>query len=164
MSAPILSLSGVEAYYGRIQALRGLSLDVGEGEIVALIGANGAGKTTTLRTISGLLAPARGSINLFGESIVGMRADQIVRKGIVQSPEGRRIFPRLTVLENLRLGAYARTDRAIAGDFDRVLSLFPRLGERLKQKGGTLSGGEQQMLAIGRALMAGPKVLLLDEP
>ena len=164
MSAPILSLSGVEAYYGRIQALRGLSLDVGEGEIVALIGANGAGKTTTLRTISGLLAPARGSINLFGESIVGMRADQIVRKGIVQSPEGRRIFPRLTVLENLRLGAYARTDRAIAGDFDRVLSLFPRLGERLKQKGGTLSGGEQQMLAIGRALMSGPKVLLLDEP
>ncbi|MBV8671432.1 MAG: ABC transporter ATP-binding protein, partial [Candidatus Eremiobacteraeota bacterium] len=164
MSAPILSLSGVEAYYGRIQALRGLSLDVGEGEIVALIGANGAGKTTTLRTISGLLAPARGSINLFGESIVGMRADQIVRKGIVQSPEGRRIFPRLTVLENLRLGAYARTDRAIAGDFDRVLSLFPRLGERLKQKGGTLSGGEQQMLAIGRALMSRPRLVMFDEP
>ena len=164
MSAAILSLSGVEAYYGRIQALRGLSLDVGEGEIVALIGANGAGKTTTLRTISGLLSPARGTISLFGEGIVGMRADQIVRKGVVQSPEGRRIFPRLTVLENLRLGAYARTDRAIAGDLDRVLSLFPRLGERLKQKGGTISGGEQQMLAIGRALMAGPKVLLLDEP
>jgi branched-chain amino acid transport system ATP-binding protein len=164
MSASVLSLFGVEAYYGRIQALRGLSLEVNDGEIVALIGANGAGKTTTLRTISGLLPLSRGAIDLFGESIVGMRADQIVRQGVVQSPEGRRIFPRLTVLENLRLGAYARADRAIAADLDRVLSLFPRLGERLKQKGGTLSGGEQQMLAIARALMAGPKVLLLDEP
>ena len=164
MSAPVLSLSGVEAHYGRIHALRGLSLDVSPGEIVALIGANGAGKTTTLRTISGLLSPSRGTISLYGESIVGLRAHQIVRKGVVQSPEGRRIFPRLTVLENLRLGAYARTDRSIAADLDRVLTLFPRLGERLKQKGGTLSGGEQQMLAISRALMAGPKVLLLDEP
>jgi branched-chain amino acid transport system ATP-binding protein len=164
MSGAVLSLAGVEACYGRIQALRGLSLEVCDGEIVALIGANGAGKTTTLRTISGLLSPTRGSIDLFGKSIVGMHADQIVRKGVVQSPEGRRIFPRLTVLENLRLGAYARADRAIASDLDRVLSLFPKLAERLKQKGGTLSGGEQQMLAIGRALMAGPKVLLLDEP
>lgn len=164
MSASVLSLAGIEAHYGRVHALRGISLEVNNGEIVALIGANGAGKTTTLRTISGLLPTTRGAIDLFGESIVGMRADQIVRKGVVQSPEGRRIFPRLTVLENLRLGAYARADRAIADDLNRVLSLFPRLGERLKQKGGTLSGGEQQMLAIGRALMAGPKVLLLDEP
>ncbi|HEV2878286.1 MAG TPA: ABC transporter ATP-binding protein, partial [Candidatus Eremiobacteraceae bacterium] len=146
------------------QALRGLSLDVCEGEIVALIGANGAGKTTTLRTISGLLKPARGTITLRGESIVGMVPDAIVRKGVVHSPEGRRIFPRLTVLENLRLGAYARTDGDIAADQDYVLGLFPRLKERLKQKGGTLSGGEQQMLAIARALMARPKVLLLDEP
>jgi branched-chain amino acid transport system ATP-binding protein len=163
MSQSVLSLSGVDAYYGRIQALRALSLDVGEKEIVALIGANGAGKTTTLRTISGLVRPMRGAISLFGESIVGLAADAIARKGIVQSPEGRRIFPRLTVLENLRLGAYARRD-GIAEDLESVLVLFPRLRERLKQKGGTLSGGEQQMLAIARALMARPKVLLLDEP
>ena len=164
MSAAVLSLSVVDAFYGRIQALRGLSLEVGEGEIVALIGANGAGKTTTLRSISGLIRPARGAISLFGESIVGMAPDAIVRKGVVQSPEGRRIFPRLTVAENLRLGAYARADGGIAADLDAVLALFPRLAERLKQKGGTLSGGEQQMLAIARALMARPKVLLLDEP
>jgi branched-chain amino acid transport system ATP-binding protein len=164
MSAPVLSLSGVETFYGRIQALRGLSLDVGEGEIVALIGANGAGKTTTLRTISGLIKPVRGAIALRGENIVGMIPDAIVRKGVVHSPEGRRIFPRLTVLENLRLGAYARLDRDIETDQNYVLSLFPRLKERLKQKGGTLSGGEQQMLAIARALMARPRVLLLDEP
>jgi branched-chain amino acid transport system ATP-binding protein len=164
MTSPVLCLTDIETHYGRIQALRGLSLDVCEGEIVALIGANGAGKTTTLRTISGLLKPARGTITLRGESIVGMAPDAIVRKGVVHSPEGRRIFPRLTVLENLRLGAYARTDGDIAADQDYVLGLFPRLKERLKQKGGTLSGGEQQMLAIARALMARPKVLLLDEP
>jgi len=164
MSSSVLSLAGVETFYGRIQALRGLSLDVGESEIVALIGANGAGKTTTLRTISGLIKPARGTITLRGENIVGMVPDAIVRKGVVHSPEGRRIFPRLTVLENLRLGAYARSDCDIGADHDYVLSLFPRLKERLKQKGGTLSGGEQQMLAIARALMARPKVLLLDEP
>jgi branched-chain amino acid transport system ATP-binding protein len=164
MTSPVLCLADIETHYGRIQALRGLSLDVCEGEIVALIGANGAGKTTTLRTISGLLKPARGTITLRGESIVGMAPDAIVRKGVVHSPEGRRIFPRLTVLENLRLGAYARTDGDIAADQDYVLGLFPRLKERLKQKGGTLSGGEQQMLAIARALMARPKVLLLDEP
>jgi len=164
MSATVLSLTGVDAYYGRIQALRGLSLDVGGTEIVALIGANGAGKTTTLRTISGLVRPARGAIDLFGESITGMAADAIARKGVVQSPEGRRIFPRLTVLENLRLGAYARSDGTIGDDLESVLVLFPRLRERLRQKGGTLSGGEQQMLAIARALMARPKVLLLDEP
>jgi branched-chain amino acid transport system ATP-binding protein len=164
MSSTVLSLAGVETVYGRIQALRGLSLDVGESEIVALIGANGAGKTTTLRTISGLIKPTRGTITLRGESIVGMLPDVIVRKGVVHSPEGRRIFPRLTVLENLRLGAYARSDGEIGADQDYVLSLFPRLKERLKQKGGTLSGGEQQMLAIARALMARPNVLLLDEP
>jgi len=164
MSSSVLSLAGVETFYGRIQALRGLSLDVGESEIVALIGANGAVKTTTLRTISGLIKPARGTITLRGENIVGMVPDAIVRKGVVHSPEGRRIFPRLTVLENLRLGAYARSDCDIGADHDYVLSLFPRLKERLKQKGGTLSGGEQQMLAIARALMARPKVLLLDEP
>jgi branched-chain amino acid transport system ATP-binding protein len=164
MSGAVLSLSGVETYYGRIQALHGISLEVGESEIVALIGANGAGKTTTLRTISGLLKPARGAITLRGESIVGMRPDAIVRQGVVQSPEGRRIFPRLTVWENLQLGAYARKDAEKDQDLDRVLTLFPRLKERLKQKGGTLSGGEQQMLAIARALMARPKVLLLDEP
>ena len=164
MSSSVLSLAGVETFYGRIQALRGLSLNVNEGEIVALIGANGAGKTTTLRTISGLIKPARGTITLRGENIVGMVPDAIVRKGVVHSPEGRRIFPRLTVLENLRLGAYARSDGDIGADHDYVLSLFPRLKERLKQKGGTLSGGEQQMLAIARALMARPKALLLDEP
>jgi branched-chain amino acid transport system ATP-binding protein len=164
MSGAVLSLSGVETYYGRIRALHDLSLEVGDGEIVALIGANGAGKTTTLRTISGLLKPARGTITLHGESLVGMPPDAIVRKGVVQSPEGRRIFPRLTVAENLKLGAYARSDGGIGADLDRVLTLFPRLGERLRQKGGTLSGGEQQMLAIARALMARPRVLLLDEP
>ena len=164
MSAAVLSLAGVETFYGRIQALRGLSLEVGESEIVALIGANGAGKTTTLRAISGLIKPVRGTITLHGESIVGMVPDAIVRKGVVHAPEGRRIFPRLTVYENLRLGAYARTDGDIGPDQEYVLGLFPRLKERLKQKGGTLSGGEQQMLAIARALMARPKVLLLDEP
>ena len=164
MTAPVLSLSGVETYYGRICALRGVSLEVNANEIVALIGANGAGKTTTLRTISGLCKPLRGSITLRGESLVGMLPDAIVRKGVIQSPEGRRIFPRLTVSENLRLGAYARSDGGIAADLENVLTLFPRLKERLKQKGGTLSGGEQQMLAIARALMARPQVLLLDEP
>ncbi len=164
MTAPVLSLSGIETYYGRICALRGVSLEVNANEIVALIGANGAGKTTTLRTISGLCKPLRGSITLRGESLVGMLPDAIVRKGVIHSPEGRRIFPRLTVMENLRLGAYARSDGGIAPDLENVLTLFPRLGERLKQKGGTLSGGEQQMLAIARALMARPQVLLLDEP
>ena len=164
MSAIVLDLRDVEAYYGRICALRGVSLDVGEGEIVALIGANGAGKTTTLRAISGLVKPARGSIELRGENLIGLLPDAIVRKGVIHSPEGRRIFPRLTVIENLRLGAYARGDGEIGGDLDNVLTLFPRLRERLRQKGGTLSGGEQQMLAIARALMSRPQVLLLDEP
>ncbi|MDQ6780450.1 MAG: ABC transporter ATP-binding protein [Candidatus Eremiobacteraeota bacterium] len=164
MSEPVLVLREVETFYGRIQALRGVSLEVGAGEIVALIGANGAGKTTTLRTISGLLRPVRGSISCYGSDLVGLSPDAIVRTGVVHSPEGRRIFPRLTVLENLRLGAYACSNGAKAEDFERVFALFPRLRERLKQKGGTLSGGEQQMLAIGRALMAQPRILLLDEP
>jgi branched-chain amino acid transport system ATP-binding protein len=165
MSAAVLSLSGVEAFYGRIQALRGVSLDVRAGEIVALIGGNGAGKSTTLRTISGLVHPARGSIR-FGEAeLTSILPDAIVRQGVVQVPEGRRIFPRMTVLENLELGAYARHDpAAIRSDMDGVFDLFPRLAERRVQKAGTLSGGEQQMLALGRALMSQPKVLLLDEP
>jgi len=164
VSEPVLSLAGLHTFYGRIPALRALSLEVRAGEIVALIGANGAGKTTTLRTISGLIRPARGSITCYGANLVGLSPDAIVRKGVVHSPEGRRIFPRLTVLENLRLGAYARVDKDTSADFEMVLALFPRLKERLTQKGGTLSGGEQQMLAIGRALMAKPRILLLDEP
>jgi branched-chain amino acid transport system ATP-binding protein len=165
MSEPVLSVKGIETYYGRIQALRGVTIEVGEGEIVALIGGNGAGKTTTLRTISGLLRPARGSITFRGADITAVSPDAIVRMGVVQSPEGRRIFPRMTVKENLELGAYARDDAAgIRQDLEDVLTLFPRLRERLSQKGGTLSGGEQQMLAIARALMSKPKVLLLDEP
>jgi len=164
VSEPVLSLAGLHTFYGRIPALRALSLEVRAGEIVALIGANGAGKTTTLRTISGLIRPARGSITCYGANLVGLSPDAIVRKGVVHSPEGRRIFPRLTVLENLRLGAYARVDKDTSADFEMVLALFPRLKERLMQKGGTLSGGEQQMLAIGRALMAKPRILLLDEP
>ncbi len=165
MSAAVLSLDGVEAHYGRIQALRGVSLEVREGEIVALIGGNGAGKTTTLRTISGLVKASRGHVRLGDRDITGTIADEIVRLGVVHVPEGRHIFQRMTVLENLELGAYARTDAAaIRADMDDVFTLFPRLAERRAQKGATLSGGEQQMLAIGRALMARPKVLLLDEP
>jgi branched-chain amino acid transport system ATP-binding protein len=165
MSQPVLSINGVETYYGRIQALHGVTIEVGEGEIVALIGGNGAGKTTTLRTISGLLRPARGTITFRGTDLTSVTPDGIVRLGVIHSPEGRRIFPRMTVQENLQLGAYARDDGAqIRSDLDDVLTLFPRLRERLSQKGGTLSGGEQQMLAIARALMSKPKVLLLDEP
>jgi branched-chain amino acid transport system ATP-binding protein len=165
MSQPVLSINGIETYYGRIQALHGVTIEVGEGEIVALIGGNGAGKTTTLRTISGLLRPARGTITFRGTDLTTVTPDGIVRLGVIHSPEGRRIFPRMTVQENLQLGAYARDDAAqIRSDLDDVLTLFPRLRERLSQKGGTLSGGEQQMLAIARALMSKPKVLLLDEP
>ncbi|HME82496.1 MAG TPA: ABC transporter ATP-binding protein [Candidatus Eremiobacteraceae bacterium] len=164
MSA-VLELEGIETFYGRIQALRGVSLQVREGEIVALIGGNGAGKTTTLRTISGLIRPARGRVTFEGDDITAATPDGIVRLGVVQVPEGRRIFPRMTVLENLQLGAYARSDQhAVRADMDDVFALFPRLAERQGQKGGTLSGGEQQMLAIGRAMMARPNVLLLDEP
>jgi len=161
----MLELADVHAYYGNIRALRGLSLSVERGEIVTLIGANGAGKTTTLRTILGLVRPRRGHVNFSGQRLDTLATDRIVRLGIAQSPEGRRIFPRMSVLENLELGAFARPDRdGIAVDLERVFGLFPRLRERITQKGGTLSGGEQQMLAISRALMARPRLLLLDEP
>ena len=161
----MLELVDVHSYYGNIRALRGLSLSVRPGEIVTLIGANGAGKTTTLRTILGMVRLRRGTVHFNNHALHTLTTDRIVRLGIGQSPEGRRIFPRMSVLENLELGAFARPDRdGIAGDLERVFTLFPRLRERVGQKGGTLSGGEQQMLAIGRALMARPALLLLDEP
>ncbi|MEU4678165.1 ABC transporter ATP-binding protein [Micromonospora azadirachtae] len=161
----LLEIDDVSLLYGRIQALHGISLQVDEGEIVALIGANGAGKSTTMRAISGIRPVASGRIRFDGEDITKLRADLRVRRGLCQAPEGRGIFPGMTVLENLDMGAYTRRDRAgIAQDLDRVLNLFPRLAERRKQQGGTLSGGEQQMLAVGRALMSRPKLLLLDEP
>jgi branched-chain amino acid transport system ATP-binding protein len=161
----LLELKGVDAFYGRVQALRGVSLNVDQGEIVALIGSNGAGKTTTLRTISGLLHPAHGTIVFNGQDITTTPASRIVGLGICQSPEGRRLFARMSVLDNLLMGAYSRSDRhGIKEDIERVYVLFPRLHERARQLAGTLSGGEQQMLAVGRALMARPKVLMLDEP
>lgn len=161
----MLRLEGLDVYYGNIQALHGVSLHVEEGEIVTLIGSNGAGKTTTLRTISGLLTPRAGTVSLEGKPLTGVRADRIVGLGIAQSPEGRRIFTNLTVRENLDMGAYLVRERsAVADRLERVFSLFPRLKERASQSGGTLSGGEQQMLAIGRALMSRPRILLLDEP
>jgi branched-chain amino acid transport system ATP-binding protein len=161
----LLELDNVKTYYGNIRALKGISIEVDEGEIVCLIGGNGAGKSTTLMTISGVLTPAEGEILYQGQSIVDVRPDNIVQMGICQVPEGRMIFPVLTVLENLELGAYLRKDKdGIKEDFDWVFRLFPVLRERSKQHGGTLSGGEQQMLAIARALMARPKLLLLDEP
>jgi branched-chain amino acid transport system ATP-binding protein len=160
-----LEIRGLNVYYGQIHALRDVSIDVVEGQITTLLGANGAGKTTLLRTISGLLTPRSGAILLGGLSIGGLDPHRIVRHGISQSPEGRQVFPNLTVRENLQLGAYTRKDRAgIKADLERVVGLWPRLGERMTQAAGTLSGGEQQMLAIGRAMMARPKVLLLDEP
>ena len=161
----LLELSDVHAYYGNIRALKGVSLTVARGEIVTLIGSNGAGKTTTLRTVLGTVRPLRGTVSFGGKRIDKVPTHRIARLGIAQSPEGRRIFARMTVLENLELGAFARTDReAIPQDLERVLALFPRLRDRLAQKGGTLSGGEQQMVAMGRALMARPEMLLLDEP
>jgi branched-chain amino acid transport system ATP-binding protein len=160
----LLELQDVHTYYGHIHVLKGVSLAVGEGEIVTLIGANGAGKSTTLRTISGLVRPRRGEVLLDGQRIDQMPPHKIVEMGICQAPEGRRIFPRMSVLENLQMGAYARRNVSAAEDLERVFALFPLLKERIAQQGGTLSGGEQQMLAIGRALMARPRVLLLDEP
>jgi branched-chain amino acid transport system ATP-binding protein len=161
----LLELEGIETYYGRVRALNGISLSVDSGEVVALIGSNGAGKTTTLRTISGLLRPARGSIIFAGQRITEVAAAKRVGLGIGQSPEGRRLFARMTVLDNLVLGAYTRRDRAgIQRDMERVYELFPRLKERTGQIAGTLSGGEQQMLAMGRAMMSQPKILMLDEP
>ncbi len=162
---PVLELRDVDVFYGRTQALRGVSLTVNDGEIVALIGSNGAGKSTTLRAISGLIRPAKGEVLLRGERISGYGTEKIARLGVGHAPEGRRLFSRLTVRENLEMGAYARNDRAgIRTDFDRVYQLFPRVKERARQLAGSLSGGEQQMVAIGRALMARPTVLLLDEP
>ncbi len=161
----LLEVDNLHVYYGQIHALKGISFRVEQGEIAALIGANGAGKSTTLRTISGLLRPRHGRVTLSGSDLSVLPAHEIVARGVVQVPEGRRIFGRLTVHENLMMGAYARTDPgAIGADMERVLTLFPRLRERRTQLAGTLSGGEQQMLAIGRALMSKPKVLLLDEP
>jgi branched-chain amino acid transport system ATP-binding protein len=161
----LLELDNIVVSYGKIQALHGISIGINEGEVVALIGANGAGKTTTMRAISGLRPLSSGAIRLDGEDISKLRADLRVVRGLCQSPEGRGIFPGMSVLENLDMGAYTRRDKpAIARDFERVYELFPRLAERRKQTAGTLSGGEQQMLAIGRALMSSPRVLLLDEP
>jgi branched-chain amino acid transport system ATP-binding protein len=161
----ILEVEDVHTFYGSIQALKGVSLDVGEREIVTLIGANGAGKSTTLRSINGLNHPRQGRIRFEGRDITDEAPHNIVKMGISQSPEGRRLFPRMSVLENLEMGAFQRSDRSeIKESLDRVFSLFPRLAERKGQRAGTLSGGEQQMCAIGRALMAQPKLLLLDEP
>jgi branched-chain amino acid transport system ATP-binding protein len=161
----LLTIEDLQVAYGNILAVKGISMHVNEGEIVTLIGSNGAGKSTTLRTISGLLHPRAGSITFQGERIDRTEGHAIVAKGISQSPEGRRIFPRMTVMENLELGAFVRNDKeGIADDIQRVLDLFPRLRERLSQKAGTMSGGEQQMLAVGRAIMGRPKLLLLDEP
>ena len=160
-----LAVDGVHAYYGHIHALHGVSMTVDDGEIVTLIGANGAGKSTTLKTISGFLRPRPGTVRLDGAPISGLAPHDIARRGICLVPEGRRIFPRMTVSDNLRMGAFTRSDApAIAEDLERVCELFPRLRERMGQVAGTLSGGEQQMLAIGRGLMARPKIMLLDEP
>ncbi|MBW4548873.1 MAG: ABC transporter ATP-binding protein [Symplocastrum torsivum CPER-KK1] len=161
----MLEIKDIHTYYGNIHALKGVSLQVDKGEIVTLIGSNGAGKTTTLRTIQGLLRPREGKILFEGGALETLSTEAIVRLGISQSPEGRLIFPRMTVQENLEMGAFSRKDSlGIKSDIERVLHLFPRLRERFTQKGGTLSGGEQQMLAIGRAMMARPRLLLLDEP
>lgn len=161
----LLQLENVHTYYGNIHALHGISLHVDEGEIVTLIGSNGAGKSTTIRTISGIMHPREGTVHFDGQPIHTVDAHKLVGRGIAQSPEGRRIFPRLTVQDNLEMGAYLRRDRKhVHEDIDNVFTLFPRLKERRRQYAGTLSGGEQQMLAIGRALMARPRLLLLDEP
>jgi branched-chain amino acid transport system ATP-binding protein len=161
----ILRVDDIHTYYGSIHALKGITLEVRAGEIVTLIGANGAGKSTTLRSINGLNRPRQGRIHFQGQDITSAAPHEIVKMGVAQSPEGRKLFPRMSVLENLEMGAFQRTDRgAIREDLDRVYSLFPRLAERKSQKAGTLSGGEQQMVAMGRALMARPKLLMLDEP
>jgi branched-chain amino acid transport system ATP-binding protein len=161
----ILELSDVHTFYGTIEALKGISIDVHDGEIVTLIGANGAGKSTTLRSVNGLNHPSTGSIRFMGEDITRRPAHEIVRMGISQSPEGRKLFPRMTVVENLEMGAFQRSDKAgIHEDMQHVFELFPRLAERRSQKAGTMSGGEQQMCAIGRAMMARPRLLMLDEP
>ena len=162
---PMLVIDDIHVYYGNIAAVKGISLKVYPGEIVTLIGGNGAGKSTTMRTVSGLLKPKKGEIRFEGQIISNLKGFDVAARGIAQSPEGRRIFPRMTIAENLDLGAYLRKDRSeISADMDRVFGLFPRLKERINQRAGTLSGGEQQLLAMGRALMARPRLLLLDEP
>jgi len=160
----MLKVDEIHVYYDAIHALKGVSFSVEKGELVTLLGANGAGKTTTLKTVSGLLRPRRGSIELEGSSLDGIASHEIVRRGVAHVPEGRKIFPRFTVLENLQIGGFSRSQRSLGPECDFVFALFPRLKERQRQIAGTLSGGEQQMLAIGRALMAKPKLLLLDEP
>jgi branched-chain amino acid transport system ATP-binding protein len=166
MAKRVLSINDIHTFYGKIEALKGISVHVDEGEIVTLIGANGAGKSTTLKTISGLLTPRTGSIEFLGEKISGMKVHEVTAKGVIQVPEGRRIFPRMTVEENLGMGAFLRTKdpTGVKESMDWVFELFPRLKERRNQKGGTLSGGEQQMLATARGMMADPKLLMLDEP
>jgi branched-chain amino acid transport system ATP-binding protein len=165
MADVLLKVDDINTYYGKIHALKGVSLEVKQGEIVTLIGANGAGKSTTLKTISGQLAPKNGSIEYQGARINGIPAHVVPSRGIIQVPEGRRIFARMTVMENLEMGAFLRTDKeGIKADLDHVFEMFPRLKERAAQKGGTLSGGEQQMLAMGRSMMSNPKLLMLDEP
>jgi branched-chain amino acid transport system ATP-binding protein len=165
MAEPLLKIDNLNTYYGKIHALKGISIEVNQGEIVTLIGANGAGKSTTLKTISGQLSPKEGTIVYDGEAIQGKPTHVVTAKGVIQVPEGRRIFPRMTVKENLEMGAFLRKDKeAIEADLDRVFELFPRMKERIAQKGGTLSGGEQQMLAMGRGIMSSPKLLMLDEP
>ena len=160
----LLQLKGVHSYYGHIHALQGVDIDVRKGEIVTLLGTNGAGKTTTLRTISGLMHPKQGTVELEGKDVSNVASHKLVELGVGHAPEGRRVFSRLTVLENLQMGGYTRKAAEIKDDIEHVYTLFPRLRERATQKGGTLSGGEQQMLAIGRALMTRPRILLLDEP
>lgn len=160
----MLKITGIETFYGKIQALKGVSLEVEQGKVVTILGANGAGKTTTMKTISGLLKPKRGTIEFLGEDITGLRPDQLLRKGIALVPEGRAILSSMTVLENLEMGAYHRNDKDIKKDIEEVMARFPILKERKEQLGGTLSGGQQQMLAIARALLSKPKLLLLDEP
>jgi len=160
----LLKVTGIETFYGKIQALKGVSLEVEQGKVVTILGANGAGKTTTMKTIAGLLKPKTGTVEFLGESITGLRPDQLLRKGIALVPEGRAILSTMTVLENLEMGAYHRNDNDIKKDIEQVMEQFPILKERSEQLGGTLSGGQQQMLAIARALLSKPKLLLLDEP
>jgi len=160
----MLNVDAVHVYYGAIHALKGVSFNIAQGELVTLLGGNGAGKTTTLKTLSGLLRPRAGAVNLAGETLSAVEPHEIVRRGVAHVPEGRKVFPRFTVLENLQIGAYTRAKNTLGAELDFVYQMFPRLKERLKQYAGTLSGGEQQMLAIGRALMTQPKLLLLDEP
>ncbi|MEH7374477.1 ABC transporter ATP-binding protein [Neobacillus drentensis] len=160
----MLKVTGIETYYGKIQALKGINLEVEQGKIVTILGANGAGKTTTMKTIAGIIKPKKGTVEFLGEDVTGLRADQLVTKGISLVPEGRAILSSMTVIENLEMGAYHRSDKEVGKDIEEVMKHFPILKERKNQLGGTLSGGQQQMLAIARAILSRPKLLLLDEP